>query len=101
MTDEDTETPALYDVERGLREVARYRRRRDELSRATADLGDRLAANIARHFGPEATETAGLALVLAGASVGALDGVPVRVVAGVLALAGQRLVGDARAAEEA
>lgn len=90
--------PDLYDVENGMREAARYRQRRDQLAVSTGQVADGLAANIARHFGPEAAETAGLALVLAGASIGALDGVPVPVVANVLALAGQRLAADARAA---
>jgi hypothetical protein len=91
----------LYDIENGLREAARYRQRRDELALGSMDIADKLAINIARHFGPEATETAGLALVLAGASIGALDGVPVAVVANILALAGQRLTADARAADNA
>lgn len=90
----------LYDVENGLREIARRRRRRDDLTVATAGIAGTLASHMARHFGPEATETAGLALVIAAASVGGLTDLTVPVVANILALTGQRLVADSRAADE-
>lgn len=96
---EDELTVPLYDVELGLREAAKHRLRRDEVSRATCDLADRLASHLVRHFGPEAVETAGLALVISAASVGALaaEGVQPAILVNVIALAGQRMVGDARA----
>lgn len=93
----------LYDVELGLREIARHRRRRDQLTTATADVADRLASHMARHFGPEAAETAGLALVIAAASLGGLATEVPRpeVLVNVLAFTGQRLATDARAADAA
>lgn len=91
----------LYDIEDALREVARARRRRDPLTAETARLADQLASRLAQHFGPEATETAGLALVLAAASLGVLAEVPTVVAANLVAFAGQRLVADSRAADGA
>lgn len=94
----------MYDVEQGLREVARLRRKTDQFTRAQLDLGDRLASFIAAHFGPEATETAGLAMVIAAASVGVLAAEPELspvIAVNVIGIAGQRLVADARAADEA
>lgn len=92
----------LYDVENALRELARARRRRDELTALQIGYGDLLASHMARHFGPEATETAGLALVIAGASVAALPAeLPPVLLANIVAFAGQRLVLDARAADGA
>lgn len=91
----------LYDVENALREVARARQRQDVLTTATTAIADDLAVSLARHFGSEGVEIAGLALVLCGASVGALKELPIEVVANVIAFAGQRLVLDARAADEA
>jgi hypothetical protein len=93
----------LYDVESALREVARYRRRRDQLTTATTEVADRLASHMARHFGPEAAETAGLALVIAAASLGGLarEVSQPEVLVNVLAFAGQRLATDARAADAA
>lgn len=94
---------ALYDVELGLREIARHRRRRDQLTNATTEVADRLAHHMARHFGPEATETAGLALVIAAASLGGLarEVSQPEVLVNVLAFAGQRLADDARTADKA
>lgn len=93
--------PPLYDVENALTELARARRRRDELTTETTRIADRLAASISRHFGPEALETAGLAMVIAAASACALalgDDQAI-VTCNVMMFAGQRLVLDARAAE--
>lgn len=93
----------LYDIEQGLTEAAKFRRRRDEASRAQITIADRLADHLLRHFGPEAEETAGLALVVGAASIGALavQDIPSSAVVNVLALAGQRLVADARACDAA
>lgn len=95
------EVVPLYDVEEALRQMARQRRKRDPLSVAQAQLGDKLAANMVRHFGPEAVETAGLSLVIGGASVVALKDLDPAILCNVLAYAGQRLVVDARAGDEA
>jgi len=103
-------TAKLYDLETALREVARHRQRRDEPTQVTTELADDLASHVAAHFGPEAHETAGLALVLASASIGGLaatlrglDGKNgwngAGLLCNVLSFAGQRLVLDARAAE--
>jgi len=93
--------PELYDVEAALLEVARARRRRDEPTIAVAQLAERLSSNLVRHFGPEATETAGLALVIAAASIGVLvrEGIPAEAITNLLAFAGQRIVVDARTAD--
>lgn len=93
-------TAPTYDVENALRELARARRRQDDLTGATAQISDDLAVNMARQFGPEGAETAGLALVVCAASIGALKGLPLEVVINVIAFAGQRMVLDARAAEQ-
>lgn len=93
----------LYDIENGLTEAAKFRRRRDAASRAQVTLADRLANHLLDHFGPEAEETAGLALVVGAASIGALavEDIPSAAIVNVLALAGQRLVADARACDAA
>jgi len=95
--------PDLYDVEAALLEVARARRRRDEPTIAITQLAERLSANLVRHFGPEATETAGLALVVTAASIGVLvrEGIPAEAITNLLAFAGQRIVVDSRAADAA
>lgn len=103
MTNEPSGLPELYDVENALRELARFRRRRDEATIVTAGMADDLAANITRHFGPEALETVGLGLVIAGASAGAVarmgsDSIAA-VVVNLITMAGQRIVLDARAAD--
>lgn len=93
----------LYDFEHGLREIARARRRRDELTHHTTGIADQLALHVTRHFGPEALETAGLSMVLAAASLGVIaarDGGQVaQATVNILAFAGQRLVLDARSAD--
>lgn len=90
----------LYNVEVGLIEAAQFRRRRDEVSRAQVTLADKLATHLLRHFGPGAEEMAGLALVVGAASVGALavEEIQPAMVVNILALAGQRMVIDAREA---
>lgn len=93
-------TAPIYDVENALREVAKARRRLDELTGATAQIADDLAIHMARQFGPEGAETAGLALVVCAASLGPLRDLPIEVVINVVAFAGQRMVLDARAAEQ-
>ena len=55
---------------------------------------------MARQFGPEGAEVAGLALVVCAASLGALRDLPIEVVMNVIGFAGQRMVLDARAAEQ-
>jgi hypothetical protein len=92
-------TAPVYDVENALRELARARRRQDQLTTSSAQIADDLAIHMARQFGPEGAEVAGLALVTCAASLGALRGLPVEVVMNVVAFAGQRMVLDARAAE--
>lgn len=89
----------LYDVEAALQQMARQRRKRDPMSIAQAELGDKLASHLVAHFGPEAIETAGLALVIGAASVAALKDMEMAIGCNVLAYAGQRMVLDARAAE--
>jgi hypothetical protein len=93
----------MYDVELGLREMARQRRKTDELTRAQAQIGDRLAEHLVRHFGPEALETAGLAMVISAASLAYLakEGATAAVAVNVLGFAGQRIVLDARTADAA
>jgi hypothetical protein len=94
----DVQAP-LYDVEDALRILAQQRHKRDEVTMAQCDIADRLAHHLKNHFGPEAIETAGLALVLGAASAGALKDVHPAILINVLAFTGQRLVVDARAAD--
>lgn len=93
-------TAPVYDVEDALRKLARARRRQDQLTTASAQIADDLAIHMARQFGPEGAEVAGLALVTCAASLGPLCELPVEVVMNVLAFAGQRMVLDARTAEQ-
>lgn len=99
-----------YDVEAALRQLARQRRNRDPLIRETTHHADRLAEHLRPEFGPEAEETAGLALVRAAASLGGLaaelaspDNMEARNLAStlvnLLAFAGQRMVSDSRLAD--
>jgi hypothetical protein len=101
MTVSNESKPELYDVEVGLTEAVKFRRRRDAASRAQVTLADRLAGHLLDHFGPEAEETAGIALVVGAASLGALavEDVQPSVIVNILALAGQRMVSDARAGD--
>lgn len=94
-------TAPTYDVENALRELAKARRRQDQLTTASAQIADDLAIHMARQFGPEGAEVVGLALVTCAASLGALRDLPIEVVMNVIGFAGQRMVLDARAAEHA
>jgi hypothetical protein len=92
--------PPLFDIDRGLRELARQRGRRDTLTRAQAQLGDGLAEFVNRHFSAEEAETAGRALMIAASCGGGLvnEGVDrPEIVINVIAYAGARLVTDGRA----
>ena len=95
----DNQTPPLYDVDRAMREIARARRKRDELTRQQGAIADNLATHLDRHFSAEELETAGRALLIGAASVAALvsPDIPPAVIANVLAFAGDRLVRDGRA----
>jgi hypothetical protein len=95
----DTGIPPLYDEERGLRELARSRLKRDELTRQQVQIADQLAAHMVRHFSAEEAETAGRALLVGAASVSALaeDGIPATVVCNILAFAAGRMITDGRA----
>lgn len=89
----------MYDIEVGLVEAAKFRLKRDEASRAQVALADKLAWHLTGNFLPGVEETAGLALVVGAASVAALaenPDVPSAAIVNILALAGQRLVSDAR-----
>jgi hypothetical protein len=94
----DTGLPPLYDEERGLRQLARHRLRRDELTRGQVVIADQLAANVERHFAAEETETAGRALLIGTASVVALveDGIPAAVIVNILAFTAARMISDGR-----
>ena len=94
----EPQAPPLYDVEHALAEVARNRKRRDDLTRAQVGIGDGLALHLDRHFAAEELETAGRALLIGAASVAALagEGVPGEVLCNVLAFAGARLIRDGR-----
>ena len=96
----DAET-ATYDLEAALAAMRKARQRRDPLTVTTGGFADRFANNMLRHFGPEQIETVGLALLIVGASLPALDELPHAVLANLVAFAGQRLVDDARAADQA
>lgn len=91
----------LYDVDEALREIARHRKRRDELTRQQVAIADRLAIHLDRHFAAEEIETAGRALVIGAASVIALatEDIPPAVMCNVLAFAGARLILDGRTFE--
>lgn len=90
--------PKLYDVENALRELAKNRQRRDELTRQQVAIADRLAIHLDRHFAAEELETAGRALLIGAASVIALatEDIPSAVMCNVLAFAGDRLIRDGR-----
>lgn len=106
MADEARESalPPLFDTDRGLREMARHRGRRDPLTRIQAQMGDSLAEHINRHFSAEEIETAGRALMIAASCAGALvaDGVNCpEVILNILGFAAARMVTDGRAWTEA
>jgi hypothetical protein len=97
----DTGIPPLYDEERGLRELARHRLKRDALTLHQVSIADKLAVNIERHFSAEETETAGRALLIGAASCATLarsgENIPVAVVVNILGFAAARMVADGRA----
>jgi hypothetical protein len=95
----DTSLPPLYDEERGLRELARHRLKRDGLTRSQVTMADNLAVNIERHFSAEETETAGRALLLGVASGATLanDEIPAAVILNVLGFTAARMISDGRA----
>lgn len=101
MPDTTTEPP-LYDVDNAMRILARGRRRKDPLTVQTVLIADKLATHMARHFTPDQADTAGRALIIAAASVGAITHLSVDPLAdtsaNVIAHAGHRLVLDAEAA---
>lgn len=99
----DTRLPPLYDEERGLRELARHRLKRDDLTRRQVEIADRLALHMQRHFAAEEAETAGRALLVGAASVTTLaaDGIPAAVVCNILAFTAGRMITDGRAWLEA
>lgn len=92
-----------YDVDKALKEMARARVRRDPLSHAQAQIGDKLATYLTDHFSPEELETAGRAALIGAAGIGALaaDQLPASVLVNVLGFAGARLIQDGRAWEPA
>jgi hypothetical protein len=95
-----TGAPTLYDEETGLREIAKYRLRRDTPSRSTVQLADHLTEYLTRHFAAEATETAGRAILIAASGLEFLrqEGIdnPAAMV-NILGLTAARLVADGRA----
>jgi hypothetical protein len=94
----DTGIPPLYDEEKGLRELARHRLKRDALTLHQVSIADKLAVNIERHFSAEETETAGRALLLGVASGATLanDEIPAAVILNILGFAAARMISDGR-----
>jgi hypothetical protein len=95
-TTQREEPTQLYDIDAGLRELDVALVAPDDLTIETASLGRRLAYHLSRHFTPEERETIGRALVVTGASVGALagPGIPPMVLVNVIAFAGRALTRD-------
>jgi hypothetical protein len=96
--------PPLFDTDKGLREMARARGRRDTLTRGQVQLGDSMAEFIDRHFSPEETETAGRALMIAASAAGSLvaEGVSrPEIILNIIGFAAARMVTDGRAWTEA
>jgi len=105
--------PGPYDVDTALRELARTRRRRDLGTQGTLQLADRLAASLQGNFSVEEMETVGRTLIIAAASTGALlmpgqapragreDLTVATLICNITAFAGERLIRDARAIDEA
>lgn len=92
--------PELYDTDSALAEIAKARLRRDVLTRTQADLGDRLAAHLNRHFAAEELETAGRALMVAAGGSGALaemKHMSPAVIVNIIGFAAARLIEDGRA----
>ena len=99
----DTHVPPLYDEEKGLRELARHRLRRDPVTAAQVAIADGLAHNMRRHFAAEELETAGRALLLGAASCAELaeQELSAAVAANIIGFAAGRMVADGRAWLEA
>jgi hypothetical protein len=96
--------PPLFDIDKGLREMARHRGRRDTLTRSQAQLGDSMAEYLSRHFSAEEIETAGRALLVAASCAGHLVAEGVNrpeVIINIIAMAAARMVTDGRAWTEA
>ena len=93
-----TGIPPLYDEERGLRELARHRLKRDALTLSQVAVADNLAVNIGRHFSGDEIETVGRALLVGAASAATLanDGIPAEVIVNVLGFAAARMISDGR-----
>jgi hypothetical protein len=86
--------PPLYDLPRALGEMDRYRASAtsDPVAAQSIKISADLARHIARHFPDESDRrTAGCALILAAASLGVLQGIPIEVVCNVAGLAGHEL----------
>ena len=91
--------PDLYDVDKARAVLAKGRRSRDPLTREQAAIGDRLANHLNKHFSAEELETAGRAVMIAAASIGALaeyGEIPGAVLVNILAFGGDRLITDGR-----
>ena len=99
----DTGIPPLYDEEKGLRELARHRLKRDAVTRGQVIIADRLAEHMQRHFSAEEMETAGRALLIGAASCTQLakDGLSSAVVVNILGFTAGRMITDGRAWTEA
>lgn len=86
--------PPLYDIPRAIGAVDRYRATaaNDPLAAKSITIADQLARHMARHF-PDSQDrrTAGSALIIAAASLGALTDLPIEVVCNVAGLAGHEL----------
>lgn len=93
------DAPPLYDEERGLRELARQRLKRDELTRNEVAIADQLALHIGRHFSAEELETAGRAILIVAASAGSLaeEDIHASVILNIIGFAAGRMVADGRA----
>jgi hypothetical protein len=88
-----------YDLENGIREMARARSRNDALSKETMRLADQVVARMREEFGSTLDmETCGKAWVIAASSVVPLCGpeIPAAVVANLIGFAGEQLVREAR-----
>lgn len=88
-----------YDVELGIREIAKARARGGALTTETARLAEHVVAGFRRDFGDELDmETCGKALVIAASAVIPLchDEIPGVVLANLIGLAGESLVRGAR-----
>lgn len=88
-----------YDIEQAIRQAARARGNRDDLTRETSTIADRMADGFRGDFGDTLDmETCGKALVIAAGSLVPLCGpeIPGAVLANIVCLAGESLVRQAR-----